>query len=437
MNNKFLFLLTLFIFIVASAFFYWPRFAEMQIASDSLEYHQLAINLLSGKGFYLEDRGGVTMFREPLYPVFLFVNYKIFGMYPNLIRLEQLILVFLMCFLVYKISRDFFSENVSRLAATMVALHPLFIIYSGEIISETLTAFLILLFCFTLIWSLKYENLFYSLLSGLILGLLALTKSIFVFMPIFIIIYYFFWGKNKKILQTLLFVIGFCLLVLPWSYRNYLLFDRWAIAERGGVAAYVHTSKTELSGQDLKNYAISALFSQYFVRLRDNSFDIFKINIDPMNKKIKAFLGEGYSRRETDILLLNEAKKSWKEYPFKNFLIGFLELSKANAPTVPRNSVIFVYDISGGLWQQFIKGWVIIFVRLLWLSLTLISFYGIFKVAQERIYLLFPLILFIVYLNGLIFFLEGTPRFIFPIYSLYFIFFIYGVQCIKKAKIKN
>jgi len=434
MNNKFIFFLSILIFILASAFFYWPRFAELQIASDSLEYHQLAINLLSGKGFYLEDRGGTTMFREPLYPFFLFLNYKIFGMYPNLIRLEQLILVFLMAILVYKISRDFFSENVSRLAVIMISLHPLFIIYSGEIISETLTAFLILLFCFIAIQSLKHENLFFSFLAGLILGFLALTKSIFIFMPIFIIIYYFFWGRSKKIWQILLFALGFSLLVLPWAYRNHLLFDRWAIAERGGLAAYVHTSKAELSGQDLKNYTISALLSQYFVRLRDNSFDIFKTNIDPVNKKVKVFLGEGYSKKETDILLLNEAIKSWKKYPLKNFFIGFLELSKANAPTVPRNSIMFVYDIGGTWWQQFIRGGAIVFIRLLWVSLILISFYGIFKAMQKKMYLLFPLILFIVYLKGLIFFLEETPRFIFPIYSFYFIFFVFGVQCLMNSK---
>lgn len=439
--KNFLFFISILILILISIVFYWPRFAETKIDSDALEYHQLAVNLLEGKGFYLEERGGQTMLREPVYPVFLFLNYKIFGIHPNLIRFEQVILVLLICFLVYRLSQKLFNDFTAKIAILAVVLHPLFVIYSGEITSEILAAFLAILSCFVFIKSLEERKLFWSALAGLVLAVLVLTKSVFIFIPIFLLPIYFLNREKYThicdcrygcIFRAVLFFLAFFLIVSPWLYRNHLYFGKWAIAERGGQTMYVHAFKSELSREQLKNYAISSFLSQYFVRLKNPSFDIFQVAIEPMNQLRKKLLAKGFSENQIDDSLAKESINLWQKHPVKNFLIGFLELNKAHAPTVPRNSIMFVYDVSGEMVWRVIKGLGIIFIRLFWFGLLLISLYGIFKAICFKKCLIFPLILFIFYLNAAIFFLEGLPRFIFPIYSIYFIFFAYGLEQIIK-----
>lgn len=429
-SRNFLFAIFISLLIALEIFFYWPRFAELDIKSDALEYHQLAVNLLNGKGFYLEERGGRTMIREPGYPFFIFLNYKIFGVNPDIIRVEQVILLLLICLFVYKLCKKILAEGdfIAKIAVLAIAACPLFIIYSGEIISETLAAFLLIASCYFLIKSFNSEKLIYIFLAGFCLSLLILVKSIFIFMPLIIALVCLFIPLQKKILKIAIF-LGICaLLISPWFYRNYMDFGKIAIADRGGQSAYVHTSKSELNSGDLQRYVISSLLSQYFVRLRDNNFDIFSINIKPVNDKLEYFNRLGYDTSETDNLLFQESKNLWLRQPVKNFLIGFLEFAKANAPTVPRNSIIFVYNTNGSPFTRFLKGTAIILIRIFWLALLSISFYGIFKIVKLKRYPLFILVVFIFYLNSIIFFLEGVPRFIFPIYSLYFIFFALGLN---------
>ncbi len=372
------------------------------------------------------------MFREPGYPFFLFLNYKIFGVNVDLVRLEQVILLFLIIFLTYRLAKEIFNEWVANIAALAVAICPLFVIYSGEMISETLAAFLILLFCLVFTKSIKRENAIYSFLAGLVLAALILTKSIFVFIPIIILpTFYRLLTGRKKMARLLLFCLGIIILIFPWLYRNHLYFNKWALAERGGLSMYIHASKSELTQGQLRDYAISALLSQYLVRLGDPSFDVSKINVEPANRLRSELLAKGYSEDRIDNFLIDKSKNLWRQYPLKNLLIGFLELSKANAPTVPRNSIFFVYSVDGSIAWRVARGVAIIVFRSLWLTTLLLAFYGVWRATRLKISLAFPLILFMIYLNTVIFFLEGVPRFIFPIYSLYFIFFAVGAYHLK------
>ncbi|MFC1756625.1 ArnT family glycosyltransferase [Patescibacteria group bacterium] len=417
-------ILVLFI-IILSAVIWLPKYGAWTGATD-VEYQVIAQNMLEGKGYSLDEEK--TMKREPAYPTFLFLNYKIFGVNSNLIRFEQLIFLFLICFLTYKLSKEFFNEAVAKIATLAIAIHPLFIIYVTDRVSEILATFLILLFCFVLLKSVGRENLLFSFLSGSILGLLVLTKSIFIFIPIFAVIFYLFKGGNKKLVKATLFFLAFVIFVSPWFLRNYTYFDTWSIAERGGLITYMHTLKTKLYGQDLKDYLVSSFLSQYFVRLENPSFKIADINKTPVNEEIDELLGEGYSRREIDILFAEKAKESWKQHPIKNFLLGFTQLSRANSPTVPKDSIMYVYAVPDSLFMKFARGAVLVFIRLFWLIVLLLMVYGVYKTIRLKKYYLLPLIFLIVYLNGLLSLFDTAPRHIFPIYPLYFIFFAFGLS---------
>ncbi len=436
-KRKFVFPLAIFLIMAVSAALWLPKYGGGAV---DVEYQQIAINMLDGHGFSLG--GERTMAREPFYPFFLFLNYKIFGVHNYLIYFEQFLLLLLICFFTYKLAVKFFGGAVAKIAVLAVAIHPLFVIYAVNMSSEMAAAFLVSFSCFFFVKSLEGEKLRSSFLAGAGLALLVLTKTIFIFIPFFLVLFYFFRPSDKKLAKILIFFFAFFILILPWVYRNHVYFGKWGITERGGAVVYLHALRGGLDNAQFKNYAISALLSQYFVRLGDPSFDIFKIEKEPYNKTLEYYEGQGYSFGEIDSkIFFEEAKKLWITHPVKNLLVGFLEFSKNNSPTVPRDSVVYVHTVPNGAFAKIFRGMVIIFIRLAWLAVLLLIFYGAYKTIQKKAHCLIPLILFIVYLNGLLFFLDGMPRHIFPIYSLYFIFFALGFCQLRERflafKLKN
>lgn len=422
-KRKFIFPLAIFLIMAASAAIWLPKYGGGAV---DVEYQQIAINMLEGKGFSLGDSGEKTMVREPFYPFSLFLNYKIFGVHNYLIYFEQFLLLLLICFFTYKLAVRFFGDAVAKIAALAVVIHPLFVIYAASMSSEIVAAFLISFSCFFFVRSLEGEKLRFSFLAGAGLGLLVLTKTIFLPIPFFAAIFYYFCLKNRRLAKIILFFAAFAAIVFPWMCRNYVYFDKVAVSERGGWVAYMHASKSELSVQQLRDYAVSSFLSQYFVRLKNPDFNFFDVNIKPANEKLSYFLRNGYSSNEADTLLAKEAERLWRAYPLKNFLVGFLEVIKANAPTVPKDSIVFVYSLPDGAASKIMRGAALILMRLFWFGIILAMLYGIFKAMRMKIYGVLSLVFIIFYVNAALFFLEGVPRNIFPIYSLYFIFFAFG-----------
>src|SRR5262245_18474410 len=72
---------------------------------DALEYHNLALNMLAGKGYTLD--GAQIVNRAPAYPVFLALVYAVFGQQPAVARIVQALLISLVVPLLYYIGSRF------------------------------------------------------------------------------------------------------------------------------------------------------------------------------------------------------------------------------------------------------------------------------------------------------------------------------------------
>ena len=103
------------------------------------QYHEMAINILERGEFSIY--GEKTMLREPGYPFFLAVIYKIFGMNIWVVKIIQFLLHFLIIVGVYFISTKLFNILVSVLSSLAVLLYPIFNIFSGIFLSEMLATF--------------------------------------------------------------------------------------------------------------------------------------------------------------------------------------------------------------------------------------------------------------------------------------------------------
>jgi len=437
-TKKYFFPILIAFVIFLNSVVFLPKYGSWGGSVD-VEYELLADSLLKGQDFSLH--GEKTMFREPAYPFFLFLNYKIFGTRPGTIIIEQIILFLLIIRLTYLISLKLFNAAVAKIAIFMVAVTPVFLIYSTDLSSEIFAALFVLLTTHLFIKSLEEDKNIFPILSGLFLGVLVLTKSIFIFTPVLLIPVYFLAKSSSALKKSLIFILFFLIVVSPWLCRNYANFGRIAVADRGGMVFYLHTVKSERSYSELKDFAMAAFFGEFFVKIKNPDFDIREAaGINAMNERREKLLGQGFSFSGADKIMWQEAKELFFKDPIKNIFTGFLEFSRFNAPMVPRDSLAFSF--SGNLGEasldRFLRGAIIVFLRLIWWAILAAALYGTIRSLKERKNLALPLIVFIIYLNATIFFLEGVPRFAFPIYPLYFTFFAFGVMnLIRKKNLKK
>lgn len=440
LNKKLIFPALIFIIILINSLVFLPKYGSWGEATD-VEYKIIAENMFKGDGFSLN--GQKTMFREPAYPFFLFIIYKIFGINFNAVRIIQFILLFATIYLSYKLSLRLFGALAARITLLTISVLPIFFLYATDLISEIFASLLIIIFMLFFIKSMEEgENgAYFSAASGLFLGVLILTKSVFTLLPVFIIPIYFLVKSEKSAKKAFFFGVVLLAIVCPWAYRNYLNFDKFSIADRGGMLLYLHAVKSGPDYKQLANYTIAATTGEYFVRLKDPSFNMVKgEGIDLMNKKIKELLSKGYNFSDADKIMLKEAKKLFFEKPIKNIFIGFLEIIKLNAPLMPtKRSVMFSFSnqINNVPIKIFLIGTAIIIIRIIWLSVLFLTAYGAYMAIKKKKELAIPVIVFIAYLNGVIFFLQGEPRTVFPLYSLYLTLFSFGLLSLIEKFIRQ
>ena len=86
------------------------------IVADAHQYDQIGLNITHGY-FSLDEAEpySPTMHREPLYPYFLSIIYKVFGHNYNIVYFFQICLFSLTCLLTYLISKSIFNIKMRQI----------------------------------------------------------------------------------------------------------------------------------------------------------------------------------------------------------------------------------------------------------------------------------------------------------------------------------
>jgi 4-amino-4-deoxy-L-arabinose transferase-like glycosyltransferase len=214
---------------------------------DMFQYDMLARSLVTGNGFrwysqpdlhlfqkYFEiptpekydPRGVLTSFRAPLYPVFLAAIYQFSGIGESRFFAARLVQAFLNALLIpltYWLSRKLFPDHpkAARWAAWAVAFYPLLVIYPLSLATENLFFFLLLISLLALTYAAKTHQTRFFLLSGFLIGLTALTRSVILPFGGLAVLWAFFVLRERRKAALLFLLVS--LTVLPWVMRNTLL----------------------------------------------------------------------------------------------------------------------------------------------------------------------------------------------------------------------
>ncbi len=214
---------------------------------DMFQYDMLARSLVTGNGYrwyaqpdlhlaqkYIElptpekydPRGVETSFRAPLYPVFLAAIYWFSGVGGGRFfaaRLVQAVLNALLIPLTFWLSRAFFPEHpkAADWAAWTVALYPLLVVYPLSLATENLFFVLLPACVLALTYAAETRQTRFFLLAGLLIGLTALTRSVFLPFGGLAALWVFLALKERR--KAALLVLVLSLTILPWMVRNTLL----------------------------------------------------------------------------------------------------------------------------------------------------------------------------------------------------------------------
>ena len=164
--------------------------------------------------------------------------------------------------------------------------------YNTELVASVLIIWLTV----ALLKSAEKPSFHFIFSSGLLFGLLALTKASAAYMAIFALpcIAFLLSRSFRQFWGYFLFLsIGFAMFVSPWVLRNQLEFSSPAIARGGGEVLLIRSEFNQMNNQQLRNgfYAYSPTYLQDNVLgpildLEENDFkcgnllDVFNRNLD-------------------------------------------------------------------------------------------------------------------------------------------------------------
>jgi len=267
-------------------------------------YQRLGLNLSIGNGYSSDTVAPFRPvgWRTPLYPVFLAIIYKIFGLNNTVVFLFQGILYTLTTLFLFLIVKILFSEKTAFLAGFLFALLPISAYWVGVLYTETLVTFLLVLVTFFMLKYTKTKEGIYFWLACILMGLCILDRPIYALYPLLVILClaFFRFTLIQIILHLLIGSIIILFTLSPWIIRNYFVYKEFVPLTKGlGAGHQVYMATFEFrNGWDNTQYGNDPLFLKQAQELRS-----------------KGYISEGYPE---DTLSYINADKIFYQYAFKN-----------------------------------------------------------------------------------------------------------------------
>lgn len=224
------------IFRLISVFFYYYYFIHFHgqpfllLESDEMGYHGHGIflsNALKEGQFNLLEIFPAS-FSDFGYPFFLSLVYVIFGDNILITRIIQAVISAFSVILLYKISRNYFSKEISMLAAVMMMFSPILSLFSSIHLKETVFIFIFLYIMHIIIHFVQKYKSFFNLnlivIIFFIIVLFAFRPAVALSMFFSFLVFYWFKGYGKfKITRLIIlgiYFIAFIFLINIFSLSN-------------------------------------------------------------------------------------------------------------------------------------------------------------------------------------------------------------------------
>lgn len=438
MKNDKVFILYVFLLSILSGLFF-VFVTGHPVVSDAAVYDTIGWNIASGHGFSKDAAAPytLTMFREPLYPFFLSFIFRIFGHSYLAVQLIQVVIFAITGIVSYLLARQVTTERIARYSSIAVSLFPTLANYPSFLLTETLFTFLLVLAVFYISKAVREGEILSFFISGALLGLTALCKSvtelffIVVFLGFILLRRRFSYSYKRVFIGFCAFMLGFVILITPWILRNHFNFKSPNIALRGELALWMRANKLDDTWLDAKQ-ALVYNFSEFlghalYPQAAVNPPDFILDDSRRAYKRMEELESQNYTLIEANRKVRAEAIEKIRQRPFKYLFQTVLELEKmlsfSYMPTLHETHVIemFYGKKNGRLLLSGIRG----SLRLVAYLIVLLGLIALFKKWRDWGNWYF-VISIIAYINLIYSLLFGLGRYAVPLIPFYLIFAFMG-----------
>jgi 4-amino-4-deoxy-L-arabinose transferase-like glycosyltransferase len=241
----------------------WVLAIPTQPISDFMEYDRLATGIISGQG-YVNIDGQPTAYRAPGYIYYMAGIYSIFGHQQIAVRLGNVLLGVVTCYLTSLLASELFNQRTAVFAAFLIAVFPSLIAWANILAAENLFIPVSLGIILTFLKAVKSSHLRsrWVILCGLLSGVGVLIRPIAVLLPAILVVAMMFrqglksiFTEGKKnLLQHAGLTLGLYAVliftVLPWTIRNWEVFGRLVfVSTDGGITFLSGHNERSLSDE--------------------------------------------------------------------------------------------------------------------------------------------------------------------------------------------
>ncbi|MCR4283778.1 MAG: glycosyltransferase family 39 protein [Parcubacteria group bacterium] len=259
--------------IFLSVFIVYSFFTLLKIANNlPLEglttdyYFQIAENLSKSFSFSL-DGINPTALRMPGYPLFLAVIFSIFKNWWAVLFIQHAI-AGISAVLLYLISRKWLNQSWSIAVSLIWAFELYAIDISSQFFTEPIyILFLLIIVCIFIKYTGEIKNTkYFILIAALLLATLTYIRPTSLLLPMIFaptIIYANSKTENlnflnsmfskKTLIQLSMIFSIYVILLLPWSFRNYITFNSWQISSDNASSIYITASQFKAEQKGFKN----------------------------------------------------------------------------------------------------------------------------------------------------------------------------------------
>lgn len=279
------------------------------------------------------------LYRPPFYSFFIALVTGVFSNSYHSIQLAQLLINLITALLITRIA-SFFIPKVAPWVFGLMMLSPYEAVYTGAVLSETITTFLLVAGAYAI---LTIEGLKRWVVGGVLLGFCVLTRDIYLPFIVLTAVSWIVLGNGHKrfrFFEATVLILSAFLIVLPWTLRNYYVAKRLVPVSQGrlGISLWVGTWATNgnfmLGDADNKSICPPEAFrSQFEKNLIDNALAQGMIKADPILRKvaIQRIYDEPLAVLSTYLL---RAPRMWLGTRF--------EIFQLNTKWFPRNSYSWI-----------------------------------------------------------------------------------------------
>ena len=175
------------------------------------------------------------IFMPPLYPLYLYsikILFNDLDLFLWTVQLTQIIFGLIAIIFTKKILSEFFSERMSNVGTLIFALFPLNVYSISQISSISLQIFLINIFIYSFIKIFKEIDIKHSLMFSFSSAMLMLLRGEFFIFVILSLVYLYL--KKKNLFRILIISLVTILIISPYLYRNYSIFNVLTITKSSG-----------------------------------------------------------------------------------------------------------------------------------------------------------------------------------------------------------